>query len=196
MTTYPSLSLTLPNWLDAFCRPLTDTPMPTPEARMAFVIRLARRNIEAQTGGPFAAAVFDLSTNRLVAPGVNMVTSRLCSSAHAEIVALSMAQQQLHHYDLGAPGLPPCELVTSTEPCAMCLGAVPWSGVRALTCGARGEDACAIGLDEGAKPGDWIGELEKRGIVVRRDVCRDAAVAVLQDYLTSGGAVYNARQGE
>jgi tRNA(Arg) A34 adenosine deaminase TadA len=163
---------------------------------MAFVVSLAHRNVLEQTGGPFAAAVFDLSTHCLVAPGVNMVTSRLCSSAHAEIIALSIAQQQLEHYDLGAAGMPRCELVTSTEPCAMCLGAIPWSGVRALTCGARGEDACAIGMDEGAKPVDWIGELERRGITVRRDVCRDAAVAVLQSYSASGGIIYNARQGD
>jgi len=170
--------------------------MPNSDDRMAFVVDLARRNIEERTGGPFAAAVFDLSTHCLVAPGVNMVTSRNCSSAHAEIVALSIAQQRLESYDLGAADMPRCELVTSTEPCAMCLGAVSWSGVRALTCGARGEDACAIGMDEGAKPADWIGELERRGITVKRDVCRDAAVAVLQDYLVSGGTIYNARQGD
>ncbi len=196
MTSYPTPSFTLPDWLIEACVPLTDTPMPTPEARMEFVVDLARRNTEKQTGGPFAAAVFDLSTGCLIAPGVNLVTSLRCSSAHAEIVALSTAQQRLAHYDLGATGMPRCELVTSTEPCAMCLGAIPWSGVRALTCGARGEDACAIGMDEGAKPDDWVGELESRGISVTRDVCREAAVAVLQDYLEAGGTIYNARQGD
>ncbi len=196
MIPYPSLSLSLPAWLTEVCTSTAITPMPTPEARMEFVIGLARRNIEERTGGPFAAAVFDLSTHALVAPGVNRVTAQNCSSAHAEIVALSIAQQRMKNYDLGAPGLPHCELVTSTDPCAMCLGAVPWSGVRALVCGARGEDACAIGMDEGAKPTDWVGELERRGISVTRDVCRSAAAAVLQDYLASGGAIYNARQGD
>jgi tRNA(Arg) A34 adenosine deaminase TadA len=177
------------------CAPVADTPLTTPEARMNFVISLARRNIEEHTGGPFAAAVFDLTTHRLVAPGVNRVTSQNCSSAHAEVMAISIAQKQLQNYDLGAARMPRCELVTSTEPCAMCLGAVPWSGVRALVCGARGEDACAIGMDEGAKPTDWVGELERRGITVTRDVCREAAAAVLNDYLASGGTIYNARQG-
>jgi len=191
----PTLSISLPDWLVEVCAPLAGTPLSSAEARMDFTIGLARRNVEEGTGGPFAAAVFDLSTKCLVAPGVNMVTSRLCSSAHAEIVALSMAQQRLGNYDLGAPGMPRCELVSSTEPCAMCLGAVPWSGVRALTCGARGEDACAIGMDEGSKPADWVGELERRGIAVTRDICRDDAADVLRAYQASGGIIYNARQG-
>jgi tRNA(Arg) A34 adenosine deaminase TadA len=196
MTAYPPLSIALPDWLDQACTDLADTPMTTPEARMEVVIGLARRNVEEGTGGPFAAAVFDHSTHCLVAPGVNVVTTQNCSCAHAEIVALSLAQQRLGCYDLGAGGMPRCELVTSTEPCAMCLGAVPWSGVRALVCGARGEDACAIGMDEGAKPTDWVTQLEMRGITVTRDVCRAAAAAVLQHYQASGGLIYNARQGD
>ena len=87
--------------------------------------------------------------------------------------------------------LPAHELVTSVEPCAMCLGAVPWSGVRRLVCGARGEDACAIGFDEGAKPADWVRGLESRGIEVQRDVLRAAAVAVLRRYVEEGGVLYN-----
>jgi hypothetical protein len=33
-------------------------------------------------------------------------------------------------------------------------GAVPWSGVRRLACGARDEDASDIGFDEGPKMAD------------------------------------------
>jgi tRNA(Arg) A34 adenosine deaminase TadA len=107
-----------------------------------------------------------------------------------------IAQRVMGTNDLGAGGIPACELVTSTEPCAMCLGAVPWSGVRRVVCGARGDDACAIGLDEGAKPDDWPGELARRGIEVVRDVLRDEARAVLRHYGESGGVLYNGRGGE
>ncbi|MBT3295562.1 MAG: nucleoside deaminase [Verrucomicrobia bacterium] len=191
--TYPTFTLSLPAWLTEAAMP-SEHSLATIEARMTFVIELARRNSEAGTGGPFAAAVFDLTTHRLLAPGVNRVTTACCSSAHAEIVALSIAQQRIGHYDLGGPGRPPYELVTSTEPCAMCLGAVPWSGVRALVCGARGDDAAAIGMDEGAKPADWVAQLEQRGIRVTRDICRTAAASVLTQYQRSGGEIYNARQ--
>jgi hypothetical protein len=69
-------------------------------------------------------------------------------------------------FDLGGPRHPLYELVASTQPCAMCLGATPWSGVRHLVCGARDEDAEEIGFDEGMKPADWIRSLEERGITV------------------------------
>ena len=62
-----------------------------------------------------------------------------------------------------------------------------------MICGARGEDACAIGFDEGAKPADWVGALQSRGIEVIRDVLRPEAQAVLQQYQQSGGLIYNAR---
>lgn len=161
---------------------------------MRFVIDLARRNIERRTGGPFAAAIFETDGGRLVAAGVNLVEGSNCSIAHAEMLAIALAQQSIGHYDLARDGVMR-ELVTSTEPCAMCLGAIPWSGVQRVVCGARGEDACAVGFDEGAKPTDWIGALRSRGIEVVPDLLRRAAQAVLQDYRDSGGTIYNARQG-
>jgi len=165
------------------------------EARMRFVIELSRRNIETGSGGPFAAAVFDCEQHELISVGTNLVTASNCSIAHAEMVAISMAQQRLGTYDLGGPGLPRFELVSSCEPCAMCFGALPWSGIRRLVCGARDEDARAIGFDEGPKMRGWKEELERRGIDVSIDVCRTEASHVLQTYASAGGEIYNARRG-
>ena len=83
-------------------------------------------------------------------------------------------------------------MVASTEPCAMCFGAIPWSGVTRLVCGARDEDARRIGFDEGPKLPDWRKALQKRGIRVTRDVLREEAVAVLDLYVDLGGPIYNA----
>ncbi len=168
---------------------------PTREARMDLVTTLARLNIQFGTGGPFGAGIFRLDTQQLVAPGVNLVLWSKSSIAHAEIVAIMMAQQAAGSHDLGAIGFPPHELVTSCEPCGMCLGAISWSGVQQVVCGARGSDAEAVGFDEGPKPADWITELEQRGITVTRDIGRTNAAAVLQRYVQNGGEVYNGRQG-
>jgi hypothetical protein len=65
--------------------------------------------------------------------------------------------------------------------------------VRSLICGARGEDATAIGFDEGSKPTDWVAQLEARGIAVQNDLMREAAADVLKSYKESGGAIYNGR---
>ncbi|HSO21079.1 MAG TPA: nucleoside deaminase, partial [Desulfosarcina sp.] len=160
----------------------------------AQVIELARRNVDAETGGPFGAAIFESRSGRLVAPGVNRVIPGNCSAAHAEIIAIMLAQKICNTYDLGGDGMPAMELVSSTEPCAMCLGAVVWSGVRRLVCAARDEDARAIGFDEGPKPENWADELAQRGIAVVLDRGREEAVAVLERYLSRGGPIYNARR--
>jgi len=186
-----ALHLDLPNWLTvagAACPPLA-----LAETRMAFVVGLARRNVETGSGGPFAAAVFEVDGGRLLAAATNLVVASHCSSAHAEVLALALAQRARGSFDLGAAGTPACELVTSVEPCVMCAGAVLWSGVRRLVYGAQGDDARAIGFDEGPKHPDWANELRARGIEVVGDVLRPQAVAVLEYYRAVGGRIYNAR---
>jgi len=190
---HPLFTLRLPDWLET-CVMQSNPVFPDVDARMRWVIGLSRRNFQEGTGGPFAAAVFCSDDGTLLAAGVNMVISAQSSVLHAEIVAILSAQQKLDTHDLGAEGLPPYELVTSTEPCAMCMGAVTWSGVHKLVCGARGEDAEEAGFDEGEKPPAWPNALERRGISVLRDVCRDQAAAVLSDYAAAGGLIYNPRR--
>ena len=74
----------------------------------------------------------------------------------------------------------------------MCFGAIPWSGVNRLICGARDKDARDVGFDEGPKVKNWVAELRSRGITVLRDVLRKEAVAVLSEYAaTAGSPIYN-----
>jgi tRNA(Arg) A34 adenosine deaminase TadA len=186
--------LELPAWVEPFVG-RQQAALDSMEARMRLAIELARQNILHRTGGPFGAAIFEIDSHRLVSVGVNLVETSNCSILHAEMVAIVLAQQAVGSYNLGGEGRPSHELVTSTEPCAMCLGAIPWSGVRRVFCGAAGEDACAIGFDEGAKPTDWVGELHKRGITVVCNVLREEARAVLRQYTELGGAIYNAGAG-
>jgi tRNA(Arg) A34 adenosine deaminase TadA len=138
--------------------------------------------------------VFDLRDARLVAPGVNLVIPARCSVAHAEVVAIAIAQQVLGHFDLASEGLPPCELVTSTEPCAQCFGAILGSGLRRLVCGARTADAEAVGFDEGEKPRDWAQALAARGIAFDSGVLAEEAAAVLREYAERGLPVYHPRR--
>jgi tRNA(Arg) A34 adenosine deaminase TadA len=186
----PELKIQLPNWIQPFLAE-SGCFYSQIEERMGFVIELSRRNIKQKTGGPFAAAVFDREGN-LIAPGLNMVVSSNCSVLHAEIVAIALAQKILGRYDIGDGGRHHYDLVTSAEPCAMCLGAVPWSGASRLICGARDEDVRRIGFDEGAKPANWISELEHRRITIIQDVLRRQAIEVLEEYKASGGPIYNA----
>jgi len=159
---------------------------------MALAVALSEENVRQNTGGPFGAVVVREDSGELVSVGINLVTQTGLSMAHAEIVALTLAQAALGDWNLSRSD--PLQLVTSCEPCAMCFGAVPWSGVKSLVCGARKKDAEAAGFDEGDKPDNWVRSLQRRGIVVQCSVLRPEAASVLKRYGKEGGAIYNARQ--
>ena len=55
---------------------------------MRLAVEPWRLNAERGTGGSFGVAVFERSTNRLVAPGTGLMVSFNCSVAHAEITAI------------------------------------------------------------------------------------------------------------
>jgi tRNA(Arg) A34 adenosine deaminase TadA len=163
--------------------------------KVALAIDLSRRNVEAGSGGPFGAAVFG-PDHRLVAVGVNRVLPQACSVAHAETMAFMLAQQRigrsrLNRDETTGAHLGAYTLATSAQPCCQCYGASFWAGIDRLLIGARSEDVMALTeFDEGPLPADWVGELERRGIAVVRDLHREAACAVLRDYGARGGIVY------
>ena len=190
MSAANSIRIDLPDWVEGFERQLPES-LESAEERMAVAISLAEQNMRHDTGGPFGALVVTEEGGRVVALGVNRVEPQLCSAAHAEIVALSLAQRRMGNWNLAATPLGPLQLVSSCEPCAMCLGAIPWSGVSSVLCGATKEDAEAAGFDEGARAADWVDVLARREIDVRIRVLRDKAARVMERYAGSGKTVYN-----
>jgi tRNA(Arg) A34 adenosine deaminase TadA len=184
--------LALPDWMGPFLAAWSE-PLDSDEGRMRLVVALAAENVRQETGGPFAAIVLEEQSGRLLGAGVNRVTALGLSLAHAEMLALSLAQRTVEDWNLGARTA--VQLVTSCEPCAMCFGAIPWSGVSSLLWGARKEDAEAAGFDEGDKPADWAATLEGRGIRTRGGVLRSDAAAILQDYASGNGAIYHPGPG-
>ncbi len=186
------LHLTLPVWVHAAVD--AARAYPGDEAKVALAIELSRRNVEAGSGGPFGAAVFD-EADRIVAVGVNRVLPMSCTLAHAENMAYMLAQQRLQrarlNMDESGNRLGRYTLATSSQPCCQCYGATIWAGIDRLLIGARSEDVMALTeFDEGPLPADWIGELQRRGIEVMRDVLRDAACEVLRDYGEAQGPTY------
>jgi tRNA(Arg) A34 adenosine deaminase TadA len=162
----------------------------TDEEKMRLAIELSRLNVRQGSGEPFGAAIFQADTGQLVAVGMSQVVRRNNSVLHAEVVAIMMAEQQLQMYNLRVAGHPH-ELISSCEPCAMCLGATHWSAVTRLVCGATREDAQQIGFDEGPVFPESYTYLAERGMEVVRGVLRDEANAVLQAYVTGGGLIHN-----
>ncbi|WP_020498549.1 nucleoside deaminase [Sciscionella marina] len=105
-------------------------------------IRLATESVE-NGGGPFGALIAD--SERVIAIGTNRVTANLDPSAHAEVTAIRAACAELGSFTLAG-----CVLVSSCEPCPMCLTTALWARVdRVLYAGDR-EDAARAGFDDRA----------------------------------------------
>lgn len=191
--------IALPTWV---VDELADVPrvIPDVQERMRLVHRLADRNWREGNGGPFAALVAERETGRIVSVGVNVVLGSGVSSAHAEVVALGLAQTAVGGWDLGSDGLPLHELVVNWRPCIQCYGATMWSGVRSLVVAGEGPELEEITtFDEGPLGADWVVEFEARGIAVTTDVLRADALDVFRAYRSAiddgGVTVYNARGG-
>jgi tRNA(Arg) A34 adenosine deaminase TadA len=177
------IHLTLPPWIgevaDESRTYLTD------EERVGLAIELSKQNVERSHGGPFGAAVFN-AAGRLISVGVNRVMEQSCSVVCVEMMAYMMAQQRLAAFRLNEQG-GRYILASSAQPCCQCFGATIWAGIDELLIGARSEDVEALtDFDEGPLPTDWIGELQRRNIAVRRDILRDQARAVLASYSAIG----------
>jgi len=189
---YAQVHLTLPAWVHESVD--TQRLYVGDAAKVELAIALSRMNIEAGSGGPFGAAVFG-PDERIISIGVNRVLPHTCSLAHAETMAYMLAQQRTQRARLNEDAigerLGPITLATSSQPCCQCYGATIWAGIDRLLIGARSEDVETLTqFDEGPLPADWIGELERRGIEVVRDVHRDLASDVLRAYGESGGERY------
>jgi len=185
----PEIRIAYPAWVAEVVD--WDRRCASDEEKVRLAIRLARENVERGTGGPFGAAVFETATGRLVSVGTNSVVRLHNAVLHGEVVAFMMAQQRLGSFSLAAPGLPQHELVTSCDPCAMCLGATLWSGVKRVVCGAAREDATLLRFDEGPVFPESYAYLRDRGIAFVRGVCRAEAREVLELYRRGSGPIHN-----
>jgi tRNA(Arg) A34 adenosine deaminase TadA len=159
--------------------------------KMRLAIAVSRENVVRGTGGPFGAAIFERASGTLVAVGMNSVVRLNNCTLHGEMVAFMMAQQRIGSFTLNSPSLPEHDLFTSCEPCAMCLGATLWSGVRRVVYGAGREDASRLDFEEGPVFPESYTYLEDRGITIQRNFLRDEATAILELYRANSGKIYN-----
>jgi len=109
-------------------------------AHLLATIDLATRNVAAG-GGPFGAMI--VRAGAVIATGVNQVTPTLDPTAHAEVVAIRAACQALGDFRLTG-----CTLISSCEPCPLCLSAALWARVDRVIYAADRDDAAAAGFDD------------------------------------------------
>ena len=91
-----------------------------------FLRRAIELASEAREDGrhPFGALIVDERGETIVEARNNAVRPKGDPTQHAEMVACSEAARLLLESELAR-----CTLYTSTEPCAMCAGAIYWTGI-------------------------------------------------------------------
>ena len=108
---------------------------------MKAAVELSINGMLSNEGGPFGAVV--VKDGEIVGRGNNKVTSTNDPTAHAEVVAIRDACQNLNTFQLDN-----CVLYTSCEPCPMCLGAIYWARPKTVYYGCTKKDAAAINFDD------------------------------------------------
>lgn len=108
---------------------------------MARAIQLAIENVHSDRGGPFGAVI--VKDGSIIAEGTNQVTSTNDPTAHAEVIAIREACRNLSVFQLQG-----CDIYTSCEPCAMCLGAIYWAHISRIYFASHATDASAFGFDD------------------------------------------------
>ena len=185
----PVIHIEYPDWVDDVVD--WNRRYESDEDRMRLAIAVSLENVMQSSGGPFGAAIFESDSGVLVAVGMNSVVRLTNCTLHGEMFAFMMAQQCCGSFTLNAPECPEHTLYTSCEPCAMCLGATLWSGVRRVVYAAAREDASLLNFEEGPVFPESYAYLEARGISITRNVLRDEARAVLELYRSKSGKIYN-----
>jgi guanine deaminase len=144
------------------------------EQFMRRAIEIAQNGIDANTGGPFGSVV--VKDGRIIGEGCNRVTSDNDPTAHAEIVAIRAACE-----DLGSFQLEGCAIYTSCEPCPMCLGAIYWARPERVFFAGTRDDAADAGFDD-----EMIYEEIAKGLGERRlpivNLLRSEAQALFENW--------------
>lgn len=108
---------------------------------MKIAKELADSNLKTGEGGPFGACI--VKDDEIIGKGSNGIIRNNDPTAHAEIVAIRDACNNIGTYDLSG-----CELYTSCYPCPMCISAIIWANITKVYYGNTSEDASNIGFKD------------------------------------------------
>ena len=139
------------------------------EKFMREAINLSIENID-KGGGPFGAVI--VRDGKVVARGVNRVTSLNDPTAHAEVTAIREAAKELKDFNLSG-----CEIYTSCEPCPMCLAAIYWARIDKIYFANTKTDAKNIGFDDSFIYDEIEKPFEKRAIETKQILREEALQA-------------------
>ncbi|GIW88644.1 MAG: tRNA-specific adenosine deaminase [Isosphaeraceae bacterium] len=144
------------------------------DAAMRRALAIGREGVESGQA-PFGAVV--LCQGREIAAAHNSVRRDTDPTAHAEVNALRVAARAMGTTDLGG-----CILVSTCEPCPMCLAAAVWAGIEAVVFGASIGDAEAAGFSQIRLAATTVAHAAPRPIRVEGGRLRDACLALFEEW--------------
>ena len=124
---------------------------------------------------PFGALL--VVDGQVVATAENTVAVDGDVTGHAELNLIREATRSL-----GADVVARATLYTSTEPCAMCAGAVHWAGIRRVVYGCPAETVAEMADESFVVPCRLLFGYAREGIEVKGPVLEREAVAVHEGF--------------
>ena len=142
---------------------------------MKIAKELSEDNLKTNVGGPFGACI--VKDGKIIGKGSNHVLKNNDPTAHAEIMAIRDACNNIGSYDLSG-----CELYTSCYPCPMCLSAIIWSNIKNVYYGNTKEDAENIGFRDKAIY-DFLNNKGNKDFLDLKCIDREETIKTFNDYM-------------
>lgn len=125
---------------------------------------------------PFGAAVCSCD-GRIVAVATNTVVSTNNATAHGEVNAIKLAGQTLKR-----PNLSGHWLLSTAEPCPMCLSAAVSAGIRHIAFGASQAIITRAGYGHLGVTGQELADNVSSDMEIRKGILQKQCVALLLDH--------------
>lgn len=137
-------------------------------------VRLAYNN--AQKGGrPFGAVV--VRNGQVISSAVNEILTTNDPTAHAELLAIRAAGQQL-----ASARLDNCHVFASGQPCPMCMAAMRLAGITEVTYAYSNEDGAPYGLSTADIAAELARPFAEQSMTIRQQTVEPDAKEGLYAY--------------
>jgi amino acid adenylation domain-containing protein len=150
-----------------------------PHARyMALAIARARLAL-AEGQPPYAACIVREADGEVLALAHNLTVQQGDATAHAEVEAIREACRRVGRSDLSG-----CVMVSTAEPCSMCLTAGVWAGIDSMVYGAGMDDEQRYGLAQPTvRAAQMQALLEQRPARLVAGIGRDEVRSLFEQWL-------------
>ncbi|OGQ26955.1 MAG: hypothetical protein A3I75_05270 [Deltaproteobacteria bacterium RIFCSPLOWO2_02_FULL_50_16] len=146
---------------------------------MQKAIDIARQGLR-RGQSPFGAVI--VKKNRIVSLAHNKVRLKNDCTAHAEIVALRQACQ-----DLKTIHLDDCEMYSTCEPCPMCFAALHWARIKKIYFGVPIRIPQKYGFNELCLSNQRLKTLAKAPIKIYKGLLHEECETLFQEWKTQWG---------